>query len=67
MWPPVRPPAAIAIATGHSTMPLKTNIMAAKPLMHVAPQFFSPFILWMLVRPIRPSVASIRMPMPAPK
>ena len=30
--------------------------------MHTAPNFFSPFIWWMFVRPMNPSSASIRIP-----
>ena len=37
------------------------------PLMQTASTFFTAFIWWMSVWPIRLSAASMRMPMPAPK
>ncbi len=36
-------------------------------LMHTLKKFFSPFIWWISVSPNKPSPASIKMPMPAPK
>ena len=37
------------------------------PLMQTARTFFTAFIRWMSLWPIRLSAANIRMPMPAPK
>jgi hypothetical protein len=54
-------------ATGQRTMPLTAKLSAATRFMQKPPQFFRPFIRWMLVNPISPSAASMRMPIPAPK
>jgi hypothetical protein len=48
-------------------MPLAAKPTAATRLMQKPPQFFRPFIRWMLVKPMKPSAASMRIPIPAPK
>ena len=63
---------AITAASGHDTSwaPLNepaANVAAATPLIAVPSTFFTPLSLWMSPRPSRPSTASMRMPMPAPK
>ena len=54
-------------ATGQSTIPLNAKVTAATTFMQKPPQFLSPFMRWMLVKPMKPRAASIRMPTPAPK
>ena len=43
------------------------NNSAATAFIQRPPQFFSPFMRWMFVNPMKPSAASMRMPTPAPK
>jgi hypothetical protein len=57
----------MSAASGQSMTPQSAKLRMATALKHSAVQFFSPFIRWMLVKPMMPSDASVRMPAPAPK
>ena len=69
---PVIPATTITATCGQETSWVPRNAPAANtavamPLTIVASEIFTAFSRWMSPSPRRPSIAIIRMPMPAPK